>query len=37
MKQRYMPLIMALCVVVGILIGTFYTNHFSGNKLSVIN
>lgn len=28
---------MALCVVVGILIGTFYTNHFSGNKLSVIN
>lgn len=32
-----MPLIMALCVVVGILIGTFYTNHFSGNKLSVIN
>ena len=32
-----MPLIMALCVVMGILIGTFYTNHFSGNKLSVIN
>lgn len=32
-----MPLIMAICVVVGILIGSFYANHFSGNKLSVIN
>ena len=32
-----MPLIMALCVVVGILIGTFYANHFSGNRLNVIN
>ncbi len=32
-----MPLIMAICVVVGILIGTFYANHFSGNRLNVIN
>ena len=32
-----MPLIMALCVVVGILIGTFYANHFSGNRLNIIN
>ena len=32
-----MPLIMALCVIVGILIGTFYANHFSGNRLSIIN
>lgn len=36
-KNRYMPLIMALCVIVGILIGTFYANHFSGNRLNVIN
>ena len=28
---------MAVCVVVGILIGTFYANHFSGNRLSIIN
>lgn len=28
---------MALCVIVGILIGTFYANHFSGNRLSIIN
>lgn len=32
-----MPLLMALCVVIGIVIGTFYANHFSGNRLSIIN
>ncbi len=32
-----MPLLMALCVVVGILVGTFYANHFSGNRLNIIN
>ncbi len=36
-SNRLMPLIMAVCVVVGILIGTFYTSHFSGNRLSIIN
>ncbi|MBQ9236939.1 MAG: S41 family peptidase [Prevotella sp.] len=36
-KNRYMPLILALCVIIGILIGTFYANHFSGNRLNVIN
>ncbi len=35
--NRFMPLLMAICVVVGILIGTFYANHFSGNRLSIIN
>ncbi len=32
-----MPLWLALCVVVGILIGTFYANHFAGNRLNIIN
>ena len=32
-----MPLLMAISVVIGILIGTFYANHFSGNRLSIIN
>jgi carboxyl-terminal processing protease len=32
-----MPLLMAVSVVVGVLIGTFYANHFSGNRLSIIN
>ena len=35
--NRFMPLIMALCVIAGILIGTFYANHFSGNRLNIIN
>ena len=35
--NRFMPLMMALCVVIGILIGTFYANHFSGNRLNIIN
>ena len=36
-NKRYMPLIMAICVIVGIFIGTFYANHFSGNRLNIIN
>ena len=36
-NRRFTPLLMAASVVVGILIGTFYANHFSGNRLSIIN
>lgn len=36
-SSRYMPLLMALCVAIGIVIGTFYANHFSGNRLNIIN
>lgn len=32
-----MPFLLALCLVAGILIGTFYANHFSGNRLNIIN
>lgn len=35
--SRFVPLIVACSVVVGILIGSFYANHFAGNKLSIIN
>ena len=35
--NRFTPLFMAICVVIGILIGTFYANHFSGNRLNIIN
>ena len=31
------PLIIAVSVVVGILIGTFYAQHFAGNRLGIIN
>lgn len=36
-SNRLTPLLMALCVVIGILVGTFYANHFSGNRLNIIN
>lgn len=36
-SNRFIPLTMALCVVIGIVIGTFYANHFSGNRLNIIN
>lgn len=36
-KERLTPLLISLGVVVGILIGTFCTSHFSGNRLSIIN
>ena len=35
--NRFSPFIMALCVVVGLVIGTFYANKFSGNRLNIIN
>lgn len=36
-NNRFMPLWLSLCVVIGILIGTFYANHFAGNRLNIIN
>ncbi|MBQ5909809.1 MAG: PDZ domain-containing protein, partial [Bacteroidaceae bacterium] len=35
--SRFVPLIIALGVVLGILIGSFCANHFSGNRLNIIN
>ena len=36
-KNRFMPLWLALSVVLGIFVGTFFANRFSGNRLSIIN
>lgn len=36
-SKRMMPMVMAISLIVGIVIGTFYANHFSGNRLSIIN
>ena len=36
-SNRFTPIWMALCVVLGILVGTFYANHFSGHRLNIIN
>ena len=35
-NTRFIPFLLAICLIAGIAIGTFYANHFSGNKL-VIN
>lgn len=35
--SRFIPLFFAIFLVIGIGIGTFYANHFSGNKLGIIN
>ncbi|MCR4995594.1 MAG: S41 family peptidase [Bacteroidales bacterium] len=36
-KSRLVPLMLALAVIAGILIGAFYASHFSGNRLSIVN
>lgn len=36
-KNRLSPLWLALSAVIGIVVGTFFANHFSGNRLSIIN
>ncbi len=36
-KYRFMPLLMAVSLVIGVVIGSFYANHFSGNRLTIIN
>lgn len=36
-SSRFIPLIIALSVVIGIVIGTFYTKHYSSNRLGIIN
>lgn len=34
---RFIPLMIAIAMVVGILIGTFYSNYFAGNSRTLIN
>lgn len=36
-KSRFIPIIVAISIVIGILIGAFYANHYSSNKLGIIN
>ena len=36
-SSRFTPIIIAISVVAGILIGTFYAKHFAGNRLGIIN
>lgn len=34
---RFIPLLVAIAMILGIMIGTFYSNHFAGNRLAIIN
>ena len=34
--NKFSPLILSLCVVGGLFIGSFYTRHFSGNRLNIV-
>ena len=36
-SSRFTPLVIAISVVAGILIGTFYAKHYGGNRLGIIN
>lgn len=36
-KKHFYPLFISVGVIVGILLGSFLANHFSGNRLSIIN
>lgn len=36
-KNRFVPLLISIGVVAGIMLGSFFANHFSGNRLSIIN
>ncbi len=34
---RFIPLLLAIAMILGIMIGSFYSNHFAGNRLAIIN
>lgn len=36
-NNRWVPLIIAISMIVGIIIGTFFANRFAGNRLNIIN
>lgn len=36
-KHRLTPFLMAISMVLGVIIGTFYASHYSGNRLNIIN
>ena len=35
--NKFIPLIISLSLIAGLLLGSFYANHFNGNHLSIIN
>lgn len=37
LNNRFVPIVISISVVAGIVIGTFFANRFSGNRLNIIN
>ena len=36
-KHRFTPLLIAIGTIAGIFIGSFYSSHFSGGRINIIN
>ena len=36
-SSRFTPIVIAISVIIGMLIGTFFANRFAGNRLNIIN
>jgi len=36
-STKFIPLIISVSIIVGLLLGSFYANHFTGGRLSIIN
>ena len=35
--SRFVPLVIAISMILGIILGTFFSDRFSGNRLNIIN
>ncbi len=35
--SRFVPIVIATSIIIGIILGTFFSNRFSGNRLNIIN
>ena len=36
-KSRFAPIVIAVSVVIGMLLGMFFANRFTGSKLNIVN
>ena len=36
-STKFIPLIISVSIIIGLLLGSFYANHFTGSRLSIIN
>ena len=36
-RSKFTPLTVAVCIIIGMIIGSFFANHFAGNRLNIVN